>query len=115
LLRKAAAHADGKPLARSLTLADSLPASSRFVVLTEALARKFFLPEGMDETAITRWSGAFGYGTRRTFKTLTRLLALTMTGPGGLDEGHTRPPDQVTDVTVRAVQTPAVTSESYLM
>src|SRR5699024_10897338 len=67
------------------------------------------------ETAITRWSGAFGYGTRRTFKTLTRLLALTMTGPGGLDEGHTRPPDQVTDVTVRAVQTPAVTSESYLM
>src|SRR5699024_3826999 len=74
LLRKTAKHQSGKPLARSLGLADSLPASSRFAVLTEALQRKFFLPANLDEEDITSWSGAFGHGTRRTFTALTGLL-----------------------------------------
>lgn len=113
LMRKAE-HSEGAgPLASSLALADALPASTRFVVLTEALTRKFFLPTGLDEDRLEDWMEAFGMRRARTFANLRRLLVMVYRGRGGLSvEDHELPESEPA---MSAVARPVAVNESYLM
>ncbi|MPV50048.1 hypothetical protein GCG21_08525 [Pseudactinotalea sp. HY160] len=113
LVRKADRSEDAGTLASSLMLADALPASSRFVVLTEALARKFFLPAALDEDSLEDWMEAFGMRRTRTFANLRSLLLMVYRGPGGLDAQDRHLPDA--EPNMGSVSRPAAVSESYLM
>lgn len=64
--------ADGH-LMRAVEIASSLPASTRVVVLTEALDRKFFLPHGLDAGDLGAWASAFGLGKPRSVSNLPVL------------------------------------------
>jgi len=47
-------------VARQMRFTTTFPANSRLVVLADALARKYWLPAGLDTTNIEHWRRAFG-------------------------------------------------------
>lgn len=68
--RRGGAH----DLSRLITVTASLTSSSRVVVLTEALARKFWLPQEVSETDLTGICHAVGVGARTRLSAIRRLL-----------------------------------------
>lgn len=105
----AAAKGHG-PVYRALRLCDALRSSSRFVVLTEALSRKYFLPTGLVVAELVDWASAFAFGSPRSAKNIPAMLDLAYGGYGQ----RTRAVSQRPDFHPKAVNT-AVRQESALV
>lgn len=86
LMRKAQGSAGHQRLDRSLQLCDSLPASTRFVVLTEALERGYYPQNGVDAASLAAWARAFGLTRPTSGKTMLTLALKVYSGTGG--NGH---------------------------
>lgn len=85
LLMLHARRSDRPDLFRALTLSASLPGSSRFVVLTKALALKFVAPQGYDDESLSDWAEAFGMERPKSILNIPGLLARCYGGEGGGD------------------------------
>src|SRR5690606_13817326 len=75
LARKAGQAGGGYALERALHLLMSLPTSSRLVILTEALGRKFYAPEGLDTGSLPSWLDALGLGRKVSPAAVTAAFA----------------------------------------
>lgn len=82
LARKAGQAGGGYALERALHLLMSLPTSSRLVILTEALGRKFYAPEGLDTGSLPSWLDALGLGRKVSPATVTAALARVRAAEG---------------------------------
>jgi hypothetical protein len=77
---------DARSLGRRLRISRGLPVSVKLPVLTEALAYRYWLPDGLDEGSFEDWAQAFGVKGATTNLTMRSLVALAADGqrPSGL-------------------------------
>lgn len=67
-------------IAKRLKTLNSLPASMRMPVLTEALAYRYWLPEGKDETSYADWAAAFNATGPTMSLSMQKLIDLATDG-----------------------------------
>ena len=72
--------ADQNALAKRLQLVQSLTASVKLPVLTRALAYRYWMPEGLDETSLDVWAEALNVAGSTTPVTMRSLIALCRDG-----------------------------------
>lgn len=69
-------------VARQMRFTTTWPATSRLVVLADALARKYWLPAGLDTTNIEHWRRAFGMTSDvASLQTLVGMVTAANGGP----------------------------------
>lgn len=64
-----------------ITLASSLPISSRLAVLTEALGNKLWMPTGLDLDDFRTWLGALGIERQSMSDAMRTVRRLVCSGP----------------------------------